>query len=189
MVGERKQKILETLVHMLESTQPQKITTALLATQLGLSEAALYRHFSGKAKMFASLIEFAENSVFGLINKIISEESQGLKQVERIMVMLLTFAERNPGISRVLIGEALVNEDPALQQRVNQFYDRIEASLKQSLRIAQTQGFSVQYFDAQANTLLSYVQGRWQQFVKSGFKRKPRQFAEQQLAFLLHNNT
>lgn len=183
--GERKQQILETLAKMLESPKQEKITTAALAARLEVSEAALYRHFYGKAQMFAGLIEFIEQTLFGLINKIGSEEQDGLVQAQRIVTVLLMFAEKNPGMTRVLIGDALVNEDDGLQTRINQLYDRIESTLKQSLRIAETQGSRKLEPEAQANLLICFVIGRWQQFAKSGFKRKPMEFLQPQLALLL----
>lgn len=183
--GERKQQILETLAKMLEVPKQEKITTAALAAKLDVSEAALYRHFSGKAQMFEGLIEFIEHSLFGLINKITSEETDGLKQINRTISILLLFAEKNPGMTRVLIGDALVNEDPKLQLRINQLYDRLESTLKQSLRIAETQGSGGTEADAHANLLICFVIGRWQQFAKSGFKRKPMEFIQQQLGLLL----
>ena len=184
MAGERKQQILETLAKMLEAPKREKITTASLAAKLELSEAALYRHFANKAQMFEGLIEFIESTIFGLINKISSEETDGLKQVQRIITMLLVFAEKNPGMTRVLIGDALVNEDERLQLRINQLYDRIEVTLKQSLRIAETQTNKKSDTEAQANLMVCYVIGRWNQYAKSGFKRKPTEFVQQQLSFL-----
>jgi len=182
--GERKQQILETLAKMLEAPKREKITTAALAAKLDVSEAALYRHFAGKAQMFEGLIEFIEQSLFGLINKISSEEQDGLKQVRRILTILLLFAEKNPGMSRVLIGDALVNEDERLQVRINQLFDRIESTLKQSLRIAETQSGRKLNPESQANLLLCFVIGRWQQFAKSGFKRKPMEYVQEQLTLL-----
>jgi TetR/AcrR family transcriptional regulator len=182
--GERKQQILETLAKMLESPKREKITTAALAARLDVSEAALYRHFAGKAQMFEGLIEFIEQSLFGLINKITSEEQEGLKQVRRMMTVMLLFAEKNPGMTRVLIGDALVNEDERLQVRINQLFDRVESTLKQSLRIAKTQSGRKLNPEAQANLLICFVIGRWQQFAKSGFKRKPMEFVQEQLTLL-----
>ena len=182
--GERKIQILETLAKMLEAPKQEKITTALLAAKLDVSEAALYRHFSGKAQMFEGLIEFIEQSLFGLINKITSEETDGLAQVNRIVTVLLMFAEKNPGMSRVLIGDALVNEDPKLQTRINQLYDRLESTIKQSLRVAETQTGRQLQPEAKANLIISFVTGRWHQFAKSGFKRKPMEFVQTQLALL-----
>jgi len=173
--GERKLQILQTVAQMLEQAKVEKITTAALAARLELSEAALYRHFASKAQMFEGLIEFIEQTVFGLINKITQEEQSGLRQADAIISMLLGFAQKNRGMSRVLIGDALVNEDERLQQRINQLLDRIEATLKQSLRMAATQGEMGAATDvgAHANLLLCYVIGRWQQFAKSGFTRDP----------------
>jgi TetR/AcrR family transcriptional regulator len=182
--GERKQQILETLAKMLESPKREKITTAALAAKLDVSEAALYRHFAGKAQMFEGLIEFIEQSLFSLINKITSEEQEGLKQVRRMMTVLLLFAEKNPGMTRVLIGDALVNEDERLQVRINQLFDRVESTLKQSLRIAETQSGRKLNPEAQANLLICFIIGRWQQFAKSGFKRKPMEFVQEQLTLL-----
>lgn len=184
MAGERKQQILETLAKMLESPKNEKITTATLAAKLDVSEAALYRHFASKAQMFEGLIEFIEQSLFSLINKITSEETDGLAQVQRMVTVLLMFAEKNPGMSRVLIGDALVNEDPRLQTRINQLYDRLESTIKQSLRVAETQTGRKLEPEAQANLIISFVTGRWHQFAKSGFKRKPMEFVQQQLSFL-----
>jgi TetR/AcrR family transcriptional regulator len=182
--GERKQQILETLAKMLETPKREKITTAALAAKLDVSEAALYRHFASKAQMFEGLIEFIEQSLFGLINKITGEETDGLKQIRRILTVMLLFAEKNPGMTRVLIGDALVNEDERLQLRINQLFDRIESTLKQSLRIAETQSSRKLEPEAQANLLICFVIGRWHQFAKSGFKRKPLEFMQPQLALL-----
>ena len=182
--GERKQQILETLAKMLESPKREKITTAALAARLDVSEAALYRHFAGKAQMFEGLIEFIEQSLFGLINKITTEEQDGLRQVRRMLTIMLLFAEKNPGMTRVLIGDALVNEDDRLQLRINQLFDRVESTLKQSLRIAETQSGRKLNPEAQANLLICFVIGRWHQFAKSGFKRKPMEFVQDQLTLL-----
>ena len=182
--GERKQQILETLAKMLETPKREKITTASLAAKLDVSEAALYRHFAGKAQMFEGLIEFIEQSLFGLVNKITTEEQEGLRQVRRIITVMLLFAEKNPGMTRVLIGDALVNEDDRLQVRINQLFDRVESTLKQSLRIAETQTGRKLNPEAQANLLICFVIGRWQQYAKSGFKRKPMEFVQEQLTLL-----
>ncbi|OFZ66469.1 MAG: nucleoid occlusion factor SlmA [Betaproteobacteria bacterium RBG_16_56_24] len=173
--GDRKLQILQTVAQMLEQPKGEKITTAALAARLGLSEAALYRHFASKAQMFEGLIEFIEQTVFGLINKITQEEKSGLKQAEEIMSLLLGFAQKNRGMTRVLIGDALVNENERLQQRINQLLDRIEATLKQSLRMAATRGEMGASVDvgAHANLLVCCVIGRWTQFAKSGFARDP----------------
>ena len=182
--GERKQQILETLASMLEKPTREKITTASLAEKLDVSEAALYRHFASKAQMFEGLIEFIEQSLFSLINKISAEETDGLTQVRRIVTIMLLFAEKNPGMARVLIGDALVNEDDRLQVRINQMFDRIESTLKQSFRIAETQTKRQLDPEAQANLMLCFVIGRWHQFAKSGFKRKPMELVQQQLNYL-----
>ena len=173
--GERKLQILQTVAEMLEQPKGEKVTTAALAARLDLSEAALYLHFASKAQMFEGLIDFIEQTVFGLINKISTEETDGLKQVEGIVALLLGFAQKNRGMTRVLIGDALVNEDERLQQRINQFLDRVETTLKQSLRIAATQGSLGADDDAgaHANLLVCYVVGRWNQFGKSGYTRDP----------------
>ena len=184
--GERKLQILQTVAEMLEQPKSEKITTAALAAKLDISEAALYRHFASKAQMFEGLIEFIEQTVFGLINKISAEESDGYKQVEGIVALLLGFAQKNRGMTRVLIGDALVNENERLQLRINQCLDRVEATLKQSLRIAATQGKFASDVDAGAlsNLLVCYVIGRWQQFGKSGFTRDPMAQWPQQWALL-----
>ncbi len=173
--GERKTQILQTLAQMLERPAAEKITTAALAKRLSVSEAALYRHFSGKAQMFEGLIDFIEGTIFSLINKIASEEKSGLRQVEGMIGVLLGFAQKNCGMTRVLIGDALVNEDEKLQLRINQLHERLEASLRQSLRFAVSQNEIAADVDliAQANLMMGFVMGRWQQFAKSGFKRDP----------------
>lgn len=180
--GERKSQILQTLAQMLEGPSAERITTAALAARIEVSEAALYRHFKGKADMFAGLIDFVEQTLFSLINKITSEEQSGLRQTEAIMTMLLGFAQKNRGMTRVLIGDALVTEDDALQARINQIHDRIEAALKQALRFAVTQKEVADDVDlaAQANALMSFVAGRWHQYAKSGFRRDPVEFWQKQ---------
>ena len=185
--GERKTQILQLIAQMLESPKGEKITTAALAARLSVSEAALYRHFASKAQMFEGLIEFIESSVFGLINRITENESDGMRQLHAIAAMLLGFAAQNPGMTRVLIGDALVNENERLQSRINSLTDKIEASLKQSLRVAVSQGRLPENLDvgAQANALMCYVTGRWHQFAKSGFKKNPVDGLDKQLPLLL----
>jgi TetR/AcrR family transcriptional regulator len=185
--GERKNQILQVLASMLEAPKGEKITTAALAARLDVSEAALYRHFASKAQMYEGLIGFIEESVFGLINKISTEQESGLKQTHAVAAMLLSFAEKNPGMTRVLIGDALVNEDGRLQTRINQLHDRLEATLKQSLRLAATQGEIDKDTDvaAQANLVLAYITGRWHQYAKSGFKRQPTELWQKQAPMLL----
>ncbi|MGV8934873.1 MAG: nucleoid occlusion factor SlmA [Gallionellaceae bacterium] len=184
--GERKLQILQTVAEMLEQPKSEKITTAALAAKLDISEAALYRHFASKAQMFEGLIEFIEQTIFGLVTKITVDESSGMKQVEAVLALLLGFAQKNRGMTRVLIGDALVNEDARLQQRINQFLDRIESTLKQALRIAVSQSELDANADisAYANLLLCHVVGRWQQFGKSGFVKEPMAQWPQQWAFL-----
>lgn len=184
--GERKLQILQTLATMLEQPKGEKITTAALAAKIEVSEAALYRHFASKAQMFEGLIDFIESTVFGLINQIAEQQEKGLHQAQAIALMLLNFAERNPGMTRVIIGDALVNEDERLQIRMNQFVDRIEMALKQALRIAASQGESNEAEVAlRANILASFILGRWQRFAKSRFQQKPSDDAAQQIGLML----
>jgi len=171
----RRQQILEALAHELEMNPGERITTAGLARAVGVSEAALYRHFPSKAKMFEGLIEFIEDSVFTLINRILKEEESSIKRCENIMSLLLGFAERNPGLTRILSGDILTGETERLRIRVSQFFERLETQLKQVLREGEmnkelTLTIPVQ---SQANLLLSVVEGRLVQFVRSGFKRSP----------------
>jgi TetR/AcrR family transcriptional regulator len=182
--GERRLQILQTLATMLEAPRGEKVTTAALAARLDVSEAALYRHFASKAQMFEGLIEFIESTVFSLVNKIQSEFEDGAAQAEQMVVMLLRFAEKNQGMTRVLIGDALVNEDERLQARMNQFYERIEAALRQSLRIAQAAGSWPGEPAADAAVLTAFVLGRLHLYAKSGFKRLPQDGWEGQRKFL-----
>jgi TetR/AcrR family transcriptional regulator len=184
--GERRLQILQTLATMLENPRGDKVTTAALAAKLGVSEAALYRHFASKAQMFEGLIEFVETTLFSLVNKIQSETADGVAQAEQIVAMLLGFAEKNPGMVRVLIGDALVNEDERLQARMNQLYDRLEASLRQSLRTAQMGNAWHGDPAADAAALEAYVVGRWTLFAKSGFKRMPQAGWELERKFLFN---
>ncbi len=171
--GERRLQILQTLAVMLENPRGEKVTTAALAAKLSVSEAALYRHFASKAQMFEGLIEFIETTLFSFINRITTETIEGVAQAEQTVVMLLSFVEKNPGMTRVLIGEALVNEDERLQARINQLTDKLEAAMRQSLRIAQAANGWHGDAQADAAVLIAYVLGRWQLFAKSGFKRLP----------------
>lgn len=184
--GERKLQILQVIAEMLETPQGEKVTTAALAARLEVSEAALYRHYASKAQMYEGLIQFIENSVFSVVNQIEQDEENGLKQAELIVTSLLRFAQKNRGLTRVLIGDALVHENPRLQVRINQLLERIEASLKQALRISSTQDAlpAEHDFGAHANLLLAYVLGRWHLFVKSGFKTEPLAQLPQQWAVL-----
>jgi TetR/AcrR family transcriptional regulator len=184
--GERKLQILQTLAAMLENPKGEKITTAALAARVDVSEAALYRHFASKAQMFEGLIDFIETTVFGLINQISTQQENGLAQAQAITVMLLNFAERNPGMTRVMIGDALVNEDERLQARMNQFVERIELALKQALRIAVTQNqLKEEEVAARANLITSMVVGRWHRFAKSGFKQSPSEGLQAQIGLML----
>jgi TetR/AcrR family transcriptional regulator len=185
--GDRKLQILQTLAEMLEQPAAEKITTAALAAKIDVSEAALYRHFASKAQMFEGLIEFIEETLFGLINKITAEEKSGLRQLESIASMLLGFAQKNRGMTRVLIGDALVHENERLQTRINQLHDRVEATLKQAIRFGAGQNELPADIDAaaRANLIMSCVSGRWQQFAKSGFKRDPMQYWPEQWRTLI----
>lgn len=185
--GERKDQILRVLAQMLEEPRPVKITTAALAVKLDVSEAALYRHFASKAQMFEGLIEFIEATLFSLINRLTAEEKSAMRQIEGILSLLLGFAQKNPGMTRVLTGDALINENDRLQLRINQLHDRLEATLKQALRFAVSEGEIAANLDvsAQANLLMCYVAGRWHQFAKSGFKRDPMEYWEAQRKGLL----
>ncbi len=182
--GERRLQILQTLASMLESPRGEKVTTAALAAKLDVSEAALYRHFASKAQMFEGLIEFIETTLFSLVNKIQSETADGVAQAEQIVAMLLGFAEKNRGMTRVLIGDALVNEDDRLQTRMNLLYDKLEAALRQSLRTAQMGNAWRGEPGADAAALTAFVLGRWQLFAKSGFKRPPQDGWDAQRKFL-----
>lgn len=173
--GERRQQILETLAAMLEDSPGERITTAKLATQVGVSEAALYRHFPSKTKMFEGLIEFIEEAIFSRISVIISEEPSALRQCEKILTLLLAFVDKNPGMTRLLTGDALAGETERLRHRIAQFYDRIETQLKQILREAEMrEGIRpVLPISTAANLLLASAEGRISQFVRSEFKRSP----------------
>ncbi|MDB5797643.1 MAG: slmA [Paucimonas sp.] len=184
--GERKLQILQMLATMLEQPKGEKITTAALAARLDVSEAALYRHFASKAQMFEGLIEFIESTVFGLTNQITEKQESGLAQVQAIAGMLLNFAERNPGMTRVIIGDALVNEDERLQARMNQFIERIELAFRQSLKLAASQGHGNEAEAAiRAGMITCLVLGRWHRYAKSGFRQKPGDAGQAQIALLL----
>ena len=181
--GERRVQILQVLAQMLESPKGDRVTTAALAARLEVSEAALYRHFASKAQMFEGLIAFIEQTIFGLINQITEREEAGDRQAQEIVMVLLGFGEKNPGMTRVLLGDALWLEDERLQDRIAQVYERIESSLKQSIRIAQTQGRLPQSADgndvsSRAAMIISYVVGRWHRYARSGFKKMPTELNE-----------
>ncbi len=191
--GERRVQILQTLASMLEQPGGERITTAALAARLEVSEAALYRHFASKAQMFEGLIDFIEESVFSLINQIVEREpvagaGHGERQAARIATMLVQFAEKNPGMARVMVGDALVLENERLQQRMNQLFDKVEAALKQCLRdSAVAQASATPTVDAQvrATTVTAFVAGRLQRFARSGFKRLPSEHLEPALQVML----
>ena len=185
--GERRVQILQALATMLEQPGAERITTAALAARLEVSEAALYRHFASKAQMFEGLIEFIEQSVFTLVNQITERESAGTAQAAKVVTMLLQFAEKNPGMTRVMVGDALVFENDRLQQRMNQFFDKIEATLRQSLRSGGEADAATPSADAQvkASMLTSFAVGRLQRFARSGFRRMPSEHLEASLALML----
>ncbi|MDA0225201.1 MAG: nucleoid occlusion factor SlmA [Proteobacteria bacterium] len=177
--GERRLEILKVLAQMLGEPRWRGITTAALAARLEVSEAALYRHFASKAQMYEGLIEFVEQSVFGLANRILQDEAEGRSQAGALVGMLLAFAEKNPGFVRVLTGDALVGEHERLQARVNQFFDRFEASVRQALRLASDAEAS-----ARAAALVRYAIGALHQYAKSGFVRAPSEHFELQRRYL-----
>ncbi|ROQ21663.1 nucleoid occlusion factor SlmA [Marinimicrobium koreense] len=178
----RRQQILESLAHMLEASPGARITTAALAREVGVSEAALYRHFPSKSKMFEGLIEFIEDTIFTRISLILSEEPAALRRCEKILLLLLTFTERNPGITRLLTGDALTGETERLRLRVAQLFERVETQLKQVLREAELrEGLRPNLpLSAAANLLMACADGRITQFVRSQFRRPPTEhWAEQ----------
>jgi TetR/AcrR family transcriptional regulator len=174
--GERRVQILETLATMLQEPGAERVTTAALAAKLDVSEAALYRHFASKAQMFEGLIEFIEQSVFTLVNQIVERETDPRVQVQKVLAVLLQFGEKNPGMTRVMVGDALVFENDRLTARMNQFFERIESQLRQSLRqLAEGAGSQTPTVDAnaQASALTAFAIGRLQRFARSGFKKSP----------------
>jgi TetR/AcrR family transcriptional regulator len=198
--GERRVQILQALASMLEQPGAERVTTAALAARLDVSEAALYRHFASKAQMFEGLIDFIEQTVFSLVNQIAQREAAaglsdaaleaaaGTRQAAKVVAMLMQFAEKNPGMTRVMVGDALVFENERLQQRMNQFFDKIESSLKQSLRgAAELSGSATPTVDTQvrASVLTAFLVGRLQRFARSGFKRLPSEHLEASLALIL----
>lgn len=205
--GERRIQILQTLASMLEAPRGEKITTAALAARLGVSEAALYRHFASKAQMYEGLIDFIEQTLFGLINQIVEKEPGGVQQARAIALMLVNFASRNAGMTRVLTCEALVGEHERLAERVNQMLDRVEASLRQCLRIdlaqeaerratsgsnagteptRSTQAAAKGNDPAiRANLVIRYVIGCWHRYAQSGFTRLPGEYADEQIRIIL----
>jgi TetR/AcrR family transcriptional regulator len=185
--GERRIQILQTLAAMLEQPGAERITTAALAARLEVSEAALYRHFASKAQMFEGLIEFIETSIFSLLNQISERSDASAVKARHMVTVLLQFAERNPGMARVMVGDALVFENDRLEQRMNQFFERFESSLRQVLREqAQVTSSLTPTVDAnvQSSVLVSFVVGRLQRFARSGYKRLPTEHLDASLALL-----
>ena len=185
--GQRREQILQTLAAMLEQPGTERITTALLAAKLEVSEAALYRHFASKAQMFEGLIDFIEHSVFGLVNQIAEREGDGAQKAARMVTVLLQFGEKNPGMARVMVGDALVFEHERLHQRMNQLFERIESALRQVLRVAAEANKSASpTADAQvrAAVLVAFALGQLQRFARSGFKRSPLDHLEASLALM-----
>ncbi|MDO4592499.1 MAG: nucleoid occlusion factor SlmA [Comamonadaceae bacterium] len=194
--GERREQILQALAAMLEKPGSDRITTAALAASLSVSEAALYRHFASKAQMFEGLIDFIEQSVFSLVQQVAGRDGEmleitpedGARRAARIVALVLQFAERNPGMVRVLVGDALLLEHDRLQARMNQFFDRIESTLRQCLRpAAGALGSASPTVEAQvaASVLMSFVQGRLQRFVRTGFRRLPTEHLDASLAMMI----
>jgi TetR/AcrR family transcriptional regulator len=186
--GERRVQILQALATMLEQPGAERITTAALAARLDVSEAALYRHFASKAQMFEGLIDFIEQSVFGLVNQLGEREPDAAARSRKLVTLLLQFGEKNPGMARVMVGDALVFENDRLQQRMNLFFDKVEASLRQNLREAAVlSGAGTPTVDAQADAsvITAFCVGRLQRFARSGFKRQPSEGLEHSLALLL----
>ena len=191
--GERRVQILQALAAMLEQPGAERITTAALAARLSVSEAALYRHFASKAQMFEGLIDFIEQTVFTLVQQITGRDvpdpdqsaEVGTRQAARIVALLLQFGERNPGMVRVMVGDALVFEHERLQQRMNQFFDKVESSLKQCLRHDGEGAMPTVDAQVRASVLTAFTVGRLQRFARSGFKRMPSEHLEASLARML----
>ena len=187
--GERRVQILQNLAEMLEQPGAERITTAALAARLEVSEAALYRHFASKAQMFEALIDFIESSVFGLINQIAGRELPGREQAAHMVAVVLKFGEKNPGMARVMVGDALVHEHERLQQRMNMLFDKLEAAFRQSMRDGATvpgdQLTPEPDGKVTASVLTAFVVGRLQRFARSGFRRSPLEHEQESLRVLL----
>ena len=186
--GERRVQILHTLAGMLEQPGAERVTTAALAARLDVSEAALYRHFASKAQMFEGLIEFIEQSVFTLVNQIGEREADARARAQKVVAVVLQFGEKNPGMTRVMVGDALVFENERLVARMNQFFDRIESTLRQSLRAAAEAAASATPTvdaNAQASVLTAFVVGRLQRYARSGFRRSPTEHLDAALRLLV----
>lgn len=179
--GERRVQIMQTLAAMLERPGGERVTTAALAAELDVSEAALYRHFASKAQMLEGLIDFIEQSVFVDVDRIVAQEAPPRERAARIITALMQFAEKNAGMARVMVGDALVYENERLQNRMNQFFDRIESTLCKTLNDdATADGAPLSALDAQvrAGVLTAFIAGRLQRFTRSGFKRLPTEHLE-----------
>jgi TetR/AcrR family transcriptional regulator len=185
----RKDQILQSLARMLEASPGERITTAALAKEVGVSEAALYRHFPSKARMFEGLIKFIEDTLFQRISRILKEEENAHERCHKILTLLLTFADKNPGMTRLLTGDALAGETERLRERIAQFYDRFEAQLKQVLREAQIRENMKPSISAisLANLLLATCEGRLLQFVRSEFEDSPLEHWDLQWQYLSSN--
>jgi TetR/AcrR family transcriptional regulator len=184
--GERRIQILQTLATMLEQSGSERVTTAALAGKLDVSEAALYRHFASKAQMFEGLIEFIETSIFSLVNQISEREQNPYARLSKTMAMVLQFGEKNPGMCRVMTGDALVFEHERLQERMNQLFDKLESHFKQSLRdLVASHATPTVAAQSQASVLTAFCMGRLQRYARSGFKRSPTEHLEMSLAQLL----
>ncbi|MEY8198904.1 MAG: nucleoid occlusion factor SlmA [Colwellia sp.] len=183
----RKQQILECLALMLQSCPGQRITTAKLAAEVGVSEAALYRHFPSKARMFEGLIDFIEESIFSRVNLILADHKEALIRCHHILHVLLVFSERNPGMCRILSGDALMGENERLRIRVHQFFEKLESQFKQVLRerkLREDKTFTISE-QALANILVSFAEGKISQYVRSGFEKKPSDDFNEQWQFLM----
>ena len=188
--GERRVQILQALAAMLEQPGAERVTTAALAARLDVSEAALYRHFASKAQMFEGLIDFIEQTVFTLVNQIGERESDAQLQVQKVLSVVLQFGEKNPGMTRVMVGDALVFEHERLLARMNQFFDRIESHLRQSLRAAaESAASATPSVDAnvQASVLTAFLVGRLQRYARSGFRRSPTEHLEASMKLLVRS--
>lgn len=182
--GERRVQILQTLAAMLESPGSERVTTAALAARIGVSEAALYRHFASKAQMFEGLLDFIEQAFFSLAQQLQDREPDGRARSRKLVGLLLQFGEKNPGMARVMVGDALVHENERLQQRMALFFDKVESTLKQNLRDERSATPTVDA-QAQASVLTAFCVGRLQRFARSGFKRAPTEHLDASLAQLL----
>jgi TetR/AcrR family transcriptional regulator len=186
--GERRIQILQTLAGMLEQPTQERVTTATLAAKLALSEAALYRHFASKAQMFEGLIEFIEESIYHLIGQISEREGSAEGKQQKIVTVVLQFAQKNPGMARVMVGDALLTENERLMSRMNHFFDRIESSLRQVLReaaVVKSSPTPTLEANQRAALLVCFLQGRLQRFVRSGFKKSALEHLEANLSVLV----